>query len=58
MFSCEFCEIFKNTFIYRIPPVAAFDSRSTREPLVFVADTIARAFDISGATQAAELKEV
>ena len=23
MFSCEFCEIFKTTFFYRIPPVAA-----------------------------------
>ena len=23
VFSCEFCEIFKNTFFYRIPPVAA-----------------------------------
>ena len=22
MFSCEFCEIFKNTFFYRTPPVA------------------------------------
>ena len=23
VFSCEFCEISKNTFFYRIPPVAA-----------------------------------
>ena len=23
MFSCEFCEISKNTFLYRTPPVAA-----------------------------------
>ena len=23
MFSCEFCEISKNTFFYRTPPVAA-----------------------------------
>ena len=23
MFSCELCEIFKNTFFYRAPPVAA-----------------------------------
>ena len=23
MFSCEFCNIFKNTFSYRTPPVAA-----------------------------------
>ena len=24
VFSCEFCEIFKNTFFHRIPPVAAY----------------------------------
>ena len=24
LFSCEFCEISKNTFSYRTPPVAAF----------------------------------
>ena len=23
VFSCEFCEIFKSTFFYRTPPVAA-----------------------------------
>ena len=23
MFSCEFCEIFKNTFFHRTPPLAA-----------------------------------
>ena len=23
VFSCEFCEVFKNTFFYRAPPVAA-----------------------------------
>ena len=23
VFSCEYCEIFKNTFFYRAPPVAA-----------------------------------
>ena len=23
MFSCEYCEIFKNSFCYRTPPVAA-----------------------------------
>ena len=27
VFSCEFCEISKNTFSYRTPPVAASDSR-------------------------------
>ena len=25
VFSCEFCKIFKTTFLYRTPPVAAFD---------------------------------
>ena len=25
VFSCEFCEIFKNTFFYKTSPVAAFD---------------------------------
>ena len=25
VFSYEICEIFKNTFFYRIPPVAAFE---------------------------------
>ena len=25
VFSCEFCEIFKNNFCYRTPPVAASD---------------------------------
>ena len=25
VFSCEFCEIYKNTFFYRIPLVAAFE---------------------------------
>ena len=24
MFSCEYCETFKNSFFYRTPPVAAF----------------------------------
>ena len=27
VFSCEICEIFKNTFFYRIPPVAASEVR-------------------------------
>ena len=25
VFSCEFCEIFKNSFFYRKPPVAGFE---------------------------------
>ena len=29
MFSWEFCEIFKNTFSYRTPPVAASDSHTS-----------------------------
>ena len=28
MFSCEYCEIFKNTFFYRTPPVAASETLS------------------------------
>ena len=28
MFSCEFSEIFKNTFSYRTPPVAASDENN------------------------------
>ena len=27
VFSCEFCEIFKNTFFYRAPPMAASNGR-------------------------------
>ena len=41
---------------FKTPPVGAFDSRSTWEFLAVVSDTIARAFNISGATQAVELK--
>ena len=26
VFSCEYCEIFKNNILYRTPPVAAFVS--------------------------------
>ena len=26
MFSCEYCEIFKNTFFYKTPPVAASEN--------------------------------
>ena len=26
VFSCKFCEIFKNTFFYRTPPLAASES--------------------------------
>ena len=25
MFSCEFCDVFKNNSFYKTPPVAAFD---------------------------------
>ena len=28
MFSCEFCEMFKNTFLQRTPPVAVCSTRS------------------------------
>ena len=27
MFSCEFCEISKNTFFYRVPSVAAYEDK-------------------------------
>ena len=27
MFSCEYCEIFKNSFFYRTPTVVAFGSQ-------------------------------
>ena len=30
VFSCEFCEIFKDTFFYRSPPVAAYFLTSYR----------------------------
>ena len=34
MFSCEFYEIFKNTFFYRMPRVAASDNTIfTTEPI-------------------------
>ena len=31
MFFCEFCEMFKNTFPNRTPPVAASDQREKRD---------------------------
>ena len=34
MFSCEFCDLFKNTFLYRTPLVAASDNTIfTTEPM-------------------------
>ena len=40
MFSCEFCEISKNTFFYRTPPVAASVSweRSQEDMLKHVSE--------------------
>ena len=29
MFSCEICEIFKETFFYRTPPMATFETKHT-----------------------------
>ena len=29
VFFCEFCEISKNTFLHRTPPVAAFENRNS-----------------------------
>ena len=36
VFSCKFCDIFKMTFFYKTPPVAASGERSRKElkPLV------------------------
>ena len=34
MFSCEFCEIFKNTFSQRTPPVAASKQKDTADATV------------------------
>ena len=31
VFSCEFCEIFKNTFFYRTPPVAPSEMWSVED---------------------------
>ena len=31
MFSCEICEIFKNTYFYRTPPVAASESKEIKQ---------------------------
>ena len=33
VFSCEFCEISKNTFFYRTPPVATLFSGSSKEKI-------------------------
>ena len=35
VFSCEFCEIFRKTFFYRTPPVAASVQCSSSSPLNF-----------------------
>ena len=37
LFSCEFCEIFKNTFLHRTPSMAASDWTSS-EPLMYLTD--------------------
>ena len=34
-FSCEYCEIFKNSFFHRTPPVAAFGGSSRIFKLYF-----------------------
>ena len=36
MFSCEFCDISKNTFLYRAPLVAASAFWNVRRPLFFI----------------------
>ena len=40
VFSCEFCEISKNTFSYRTPPVAASDFREALPIIVQVNRTM------------------
>ena len=35
VFSCEFCEISKNTFFHRIPPAAVSEIRNTVSELKF-----------------------
>ena len=35
VFACEFCEISRNTFSYRTPPVAAFDYYHYLDQLLF-----------------------
>ena len=37
VFSCEFCEIFKNTFFYRTPPVTASISTSSKSTIKTIA---------------------
>ena len=36
VFSCEFCEIFKNTFSYRTPPLVASEEILKRKHRFFV----------------------
>ena len=40
VFSCEFCEIFKNTFFYRTPPVAASEMQKQRQWLATAVNDI------------------
>ena len=39
VFSCEFCEICKNTFLHRAPPVAAYKSKSNSGSNGFLQNT-------------------
>ena len=34
VFSCEYCEIFKNSFLYRTPPVTTFDTAKPTKRIV------------------------
>ena len=36
VFSCKFCEIFKNIFFYRTPPVAAFGHHISHKDEIFL----------------------
>ena len=36
VFSCDFCGIFKNTYFYRTPPMAASDAYLAPDGLLFI----------------------
>ena len=36
MFSCEYCEIFKNSYFHRTPPVAASENPDLPKPIASV----------------------
>ena len=40
MFSCEFCEIFNNTFFYRTPPEAASERKKETARTITITKTV------------------